>query len=58
MNYTLLGSYLFLIGSVLFAINSFVDLFKEISYYSISSFSAAILFVIGSYLFILDAKNK
>lgn len=57
MNYTLLGSYLFLIGSVLFTINSFVDLFKEVSYYSISSFSAAILFVIGSYLFIIDAKN-
>ena len=57
MNYTLLGSYLFLIGSLLFTINSCVDLFKEVSYYSISSFSGAILFIIGSILFILDAKN-
>ncbi len=57
MNYTLLGSYLFLIGSLLFAINSFVDLFQEVSFYSISYCCGAILFVIGSFLFILDAKN-
>ena len=57
MNYTLLGSYLFLIGSLLFAANTVVDLYQYESYYSISYFSAAILFVIGSILFILDAKN-
>jgi len=57
MNYTLLGSYLFLIGSLLFAMNNFIDLFKEISFYSISNFCGGILFIIGSYLFILDAKK-
>ena len=57
MNYTLLGSYLYLIGSLLFAINSFIDLFKEISFHSISSFCGGILFIIGSYLFIIDAKK-
>lgn len=57
MNYTFLGSYLFLIGSLLFAANSVVDLFQDVSYYSISYFSAAILFVIGSILFVIDTKN-
>ncbi|MGB3757221.1 MAG: hypothetical protein WBA07_12740 [Rivularia sp. (in: cyanobacteria)] len=58
MNYTLLGSYLFLIGSLLFTVNSFIDLFQQISFYSISSVCGGILFTIGSILFILDAKNK
>lgn len=57
MKYTLLGSYLFFIGSILFTVNPFIDLLKEISFYSISTFIGGILFVIGSFLFILDAKK-
>ena len=58
MNYTLLGSLLFVIGSLLFTVNSFTDLLQEISLYSISSFSGGILFTIGSILFMFDAKNQ
>ena len=57
MNYTLWGSYLFIIGSLLFTMNSFIDLFQEISFSSISAFCGGILFIVGSFLFILDAKT-
>ncbi len=58
MNYTLLGSYLFLIGSLLFTMNYLSNLFQQISFNSISSVCGGILFTIGSILFILDAKNQ
>ena len=57
MSYTLLGSYSFLIGSLLFTVNSLIDLFQEISLYSISAFCAGILFIFGSILFIIDEKK-
>lgn len=57
MNYKLWGSYLFIIGSLLFTMNSFIDLFQEISFSSISAFCGGILFIVGSFLFILDAKT-
>lgn len=58
MNYAFLGSFLFIVGSVLFTINSFTDLLQEISFYSISSFSGGILFTIGSILLLIDARHK
>lgn len=58
MNYTFLGSLLFVVGSLLFTVNYFTDLLQEISFYSISSVCGGILFTIGSILFIFDAQHQ
>lgn len=47
-----LASYLFLIGSLMFLLDGFLQLYQGISIHLLLYVCASLLFVIGSYLFI------
>ncbi|MEM9509688.1 MAG: hypothetical protein AAGA16_18745 [Cyanobacteria bacterium P01_E01_bin.35] len=55
---TTLVSWLFLIGSLIFLFDGFVELTEDISLHAIFHNLASLLFTIGSIFFWLDARTK
>ena len=56
-DYTFLASWLFLIGSLIFLVNGFLELTEGISIHALLHLVASLLFTIGSILFIPTDKN-
>jgi hypothetical protein len=54
----ILVSWLFLIGSLIFTLDSILEILRGISFSAILHISASVLFTIGSVLFIPSNKEK
>lgn len=54
----LLVSWLFLIGSLIFTLDSILEILRGVSFSAILHVSASVLFTIGSVLFIPSNKEK
>ncbi|MBE9020847.1 hypothetical protein IQ272_32920 [Chroococcidiopsidales cyanobacterium LEGE 13417] len=58
INRELLVSWLFLIGSLIFTLDSILEFFRGVTFSAILHVSASVLFTIGSVLFIPNSKEK
>lgn len=57
-NFLFIGNWLFLLGSLVFTLDTIVEIFEGITLHSIFHIVACLFFTIGCVLFILDAQKS
>ena len=58
INFIYIGSYLFLIGSIIFTFEAVLEIIKENTFLTVINFLACLLFTIGSWLFLYSSQSE